>query len=49
MRRRGKKGDSGADGNSTAENIAAFFALSAVVVAVGIAVAAFMATSEFAS
>ena len=45
----GKKGDSGADGNSTAENIASFFALSAVVVAVGIAVAAFMATSEFAS
>ena len=45
----GKKGDSGADGNSRAEKIAAFFALSAVVIAVGIAVAAFMATRELAS
>ena len=45
----GKKGDSGADGNSTATNIAAFFALSAVIAAVGAAILAFMAGSDFAS
>ena len=42
----GKKGDSWADANSTATNVAAFFALSTVIAACGGAVIAYFATTQ---